>query len=86
MLSYHTQSLRNTSIVEDYIPANDVASIKIVNTVHTFDASLAMDTIMLFMYFYKRVSLIIQWWVSTDSIVSKTTTRMPLRKYLAKRL
>ena len=34
------QSLRNTSIVEDYIPANDVASIKIVN-------SLAMDTIIL---------------------------------------
>ena len=54
------QSLRNTSIVQDYIPANDVVSIKIVNTVHTFDASLAMDTIMLFMYFYKRVSLIIQ--------------------------
>ena len=44
MLSYHIQSLRNTSIVQDYIPANNVASIMIVNTVHTFDASLAMDT------------------------------------------
>ena len=43
MLSYLMQSLRNTSIVQDYIPANDVASIMIVNTVHTFDASLAMD-------------------------------------------
>ena len=38
------QSLRNTSIVQDYIPANGVVSIKMVNTVHTFDASLAMDT------------------------------------------
>ena len=54
------QCLCNTSIVEDNIPANDVASIKIVNIVHTFDASLAMDSIILFMYFYKRVSLIIQ--------------------------
>ena len=59
MLSYHMQSLRNTSIVQDYIPANDVASIMIVNTVHTFDTSLAMDTIILYMYLYRRVKLII---------------------------
>ena len=44
------------------------------------------DIIILYMYFYRRVKLIIPWWVSIDNIVSKITTHMPLRIYLAKRL